>query len=66
MRLTEHWRLKSERYTLQQNNEVQTSGENTFPARPVMRREVTLYDFSGKQQDYAWDQEAVIYAEAER
>lgn len=64
MRITENWRLKSERYTLEgaQPTEIENP---CFPPRPVQAREVEIYDFKATEPaEYVWATET-SYAEAQ-
>lgn len=51
MRVSENWRLKKQRYTLEGTiNE----GKVAFPPRPVEPRPVETYDFNKPEQPYVW------------
>ena len=53
MRVTESWRLKDERYTLQGQADSAT-GEITFPPREVAPREVSAYTFGTNAEDESY------------
>jgi hypothetical protein len=58
MYLTEHWRLKEQRYRLM--GSIPDGGDKvTFPPRPIQPREVAPYDFLVKEESDEGDRVAL-------
>lgn len=60
MRVSENWRLKKQRYTLEGKVNEET-GKVSFPPRPVEPRQVETFDFSKPAQPEAYNWPVKVY-----